>query len=188
MEANRKAREEELKNLGSLDSRDWRSVLERERKQSGRERELDILRSGSNISSGSAPRSQISAFNTDLFGVGGQNFSLDDMTNRAKDLARFRLGLDTEQARTFRGLREEEAQADFGRDLQRLQSEQSARIREIQETFGGQERLTNLTQGALTGRLEKELSNRLEQQTRSNAQANLAANRAIGLASRRLGG
>lgn len=110
------------------------------------------------------------------FGLTG-NYSLDDMTERAKDMARFRLGLDQEQAKFSRGLREEESQSDFGRKL-----------KEIDTTFAGQERLSNITQNAQTGRLEKELANRIQQQDKTIGQQNLMTTRAIGLASRRLGG
>jgi hypothetical protein len=106
----------------------------------------------------------------------GGDFNLDSMTDRAKDLARFRLGLDQEQAGFFGDLREKEAQSNFGR--------QTGFERQQQE---GRESLTNLTQNALTTRLDKELSNRLTQQDRNIGQQNLATNRAINLASRRLG-
>lgn len=109
-----------------------------------------------------------------LFG-GDLNTSLDSFTDRAKDLARFRLGLDNEQARFSRTLREEESQSNFGRTLQQM-----GRQFEIDTGLQGQ------LQNALTNRLKMELTNRKELQSTDIGQQNLSTNRAIRLASRGL--
>lgn len=102
--------------------------------------------------------------------------TLDGVTNRAKDLAQFRLGLDKDQAGFSAGLRETEAKNNFGRTTSFEDQQQRGRVD-----------LTNITQNALTGRLNSELSNRLTQQQKGFDQSNLQTNRAIGLASKRLG-
>ncbi len=158
------------KGLGNMSDEEYRSFANSLSLGSRRANEINGIMSGGGASGGSG-------IDSTLGGFGGTGINgIDDLTNRAKDLAKFRLGLDMEQARGFRNLREEEQASESGR-----------RIRETQEQFAGQERLTNLTQSALTGRLEKELSNRLAQQEREIGQQNLSASRAIGLASRRLG-
>lgn len=92
----------------------------------------------------------------DNFGLGGAGSSLGikgSYLDTAKDLARFRLGLDKDQAQFSRGLREDEAQADFGRAF-KLQD----------QSIGGQKLLEDTRQTATTDRLEKELANRMNMQ------------------------
>lgn len=63
------------------------------------------------------------ANNSSLFGgsgsgsLFGSDGTFSSLVDQSKDLANFRLGLDQKQATFFRGLREEESQSDFGRDI-----------------------------------------------------------------------
>lgn len=106
-----------------------------------------------------------------LFGGG----SLDSYVNQAKDLARFRLGLDQEQATFSRGLREQEAQSDFGRNY-KLQEQQ----------ITGQKDLTNIQQAATTDRLQKQLDSQQLMQSRGFDQQNLYRAQSAALALRGL--
>ena len=76
----------------------------------------------------------------------GEGNSLFDT---AKDMARFRLGLDQEQAQFFRGLREQEAQSNFGRNT-KLAAQQ----------ITGQQDLENIRQTGATERIDKEIAGR----------------------------
>ncbi|NJL11378.1 MAG: hypothetical protein HC908_17915 [Calothrix sp. SM1_7_51] len=95
--------------------------------------------------------------------------------NRSKDMARFRLGLDQEQARFFRGLREEESQADFGRSF-RFQDQQ----------IQGNQRLQDTIQNATTNRLQRQLDNQSTMQQRGFDQQNLFRAQSAALALRGL--
>lgn len=141
---------------------------------------VDTLKSRENALRGSSPPSSranqtntSSSSSSNLFGLGGDFGSL---TEQAKDLARFRLGLDKDQAEFSFGLRDKEAEGNFGRQF-KLDTQQRQFDRDINTD----------TQSAMTQRLEKELTNRLEQQERGINQENFATGRAIRLASRRLG-
>lgn len=123
--------------------------------------------SGSNSSSATNNKS------SNLFGLGGEYGAL---TDQAKDLARFRLGLDKEQADFSYGLRDKEAEGNFGRQY-KLNAQQ----------YDSQKGINLDTQSAMNQRLESELQNRLQQQDRGINQENFATGRAIRLASRRLG-
>jgi hypothetical protein len=167
------------KGIGDMSDAEFQDYLSKENKTQSRLGQLGTTGgnySGSANSGVAGGGSGSSSGNNPLGSFLGGNFSLDSMTDRAKDMARFRLGLDQEQAGFFGGLREKEAQSNFGR--------QSSFERQQQE---GRESLTNITQNALTGRLNSELQNRLTQQDKNIGQQNLATNRAINLASRRLG-
>ena len=95
---------------------------------------------------------------------------------QSKELAQYKLGLDQNNASFMGGLREKEFASQFGRQTSFEDQQQRGRVD-----------LTNITQNALTGRLNSELSNRLTQQQKGFDQSNLQTNRAIGLASKRLG-
>lgn len=92
--------------------------------------------------------------------LGGSNNSLlsslglgpdGNLFDAAKDMARFRLGLDQEQGRFARGLREEEAQSNFGRTT-KLTAQQ----------LTGQQDLEGLRQDAMTQRNTDQLANNLD--------------------------
>lgn len=161
------------KALEDMSEEEFNQYYTKEKRTSDR---LFKLRGINEQSNSGASKNSNSSSNSSLGSFLGDNFTLDSATDRAKDLAKFRLGLDKEQAEFSGTLREKEAQNNFGR--------QTSFEKQQQE---GRESLTNLTQNALTGRLEKELANRLTQQDRNINQQNLATNRAINLASRRLG-
>lgn len=72
---------------------------------------------------------------------------ISSYTDQAKDLAKFRLGLDKDQAQFSSGLRETEFQNDFGRNY-KLADQQ----------IGGQKDITNLQQNATTDRLQRQLT------------------------------
>jgi hypothetical protein len=129
----------------------------------------------SSRSDGSGNSSTSSSSNS-LGNILGGDFGIDSMTNRAKDLAQFRLGLDKDQANFSAGLRENESKNNFGRQTSFEDQQQRGRMD-----------LEGLTQNALTGRLEKELNNRLTQQQKGFDQSNLQTTRAMNLASKRLG-
>lgn len=74
-----------------------------------------------------------------------------NLFDAAKDMARFRLGLDQEQGRFARGLREEEAQSNFGRTT-KLTAQQ----------LTGQQDLEGLRQDAMTQRNTDQLANNLD--------------------------
>jgi hypothetical protein len=106
---------------------------------------------------------------------GGGNGTFGNLFETAKDMAKFRLGLDQEQARFSRGLREEEAQSDFGRNF-KLQDQ---RIR-------GEQDLQNLVQSATTGRLNNQLNSQQTMQQRGFDQQNLFRAQSAALALRGL--
>jgi hypothetical protein len=130
--------------------------------------------SGSNSNTRSSSNS--SSNKNSLSSFLGGDFGIDSMTDRAKDLAQFRLGLDKDQANFSAGLRENESKNNFGRQTSFEDQQQRGRMD-----------LEGLTQNALTGRLEKELNNRLTQQQKGFDQSNLQTTRAMNLASKRLG-
>jgi hypothetical protein len=94
----------------------------------------------------------------------------------AKDAARFRTDLDKEMGNFSFGLRDKEAEGNFGRQF-KLDTQNRQFDRDINTD----------TQTAMGQRLDRELANRLAQQDRGINQENFATNRAIRLASRRLG-
>lgn len=95
----------------------------------------------------------------------------------AERAANFKQSLDKDMANFNFGLRDREAEGNFGRQF-KLDNQQRTFDRNINTD----------TQNAMTLRLDKELNNRLEQQQRGINQENFATNRAIKLASKRLGG
>jgi hypothetical protein len=127
---------------------------------------------------GSSSSSSSSSSSGGLFGnlLGGNNSGLDALTNRAKDLANFNVGLYKDQANFDFGLRDKEAEGNFGRQF-KLDTNQRQFDRNINTD----------TQTAMTDRLQKQLNTQLEQQSRDINQQNFATSRAINLASRRLG-
>lgn len=125
--------------------------------------------SAPNTTFGSGGSGSSSTATSGLFG------NLGGYVDQAKDLARFRLGLDQEQARFSRGLREEESQADFGRNYKLAEQQ-----------IIGQKDLTNLQQSATTERLEKQLDSQQLMQTRGFDQQNLYRAQSAALALRGL--
>lgn len=112
-----------------------------------------------------------------LGGVGGLfgGGTFGSFIDTAKDMARFRLGLDQEQARFSRGLREEEAQSDFGRNF-KLQ----------EQRIGGERDIQNIVQNATTGRLQNQLSSQQTMQQKGFDQQNLFRAQSAALALRGL--
>lgn len=170
--------------FGSMSDEQWNQYLANSTKNDARMRQLDNLsgsKPGSTNSwlSGGGNGTSSTSNNNLLGGLGDLTKSdfYKSMTDQAKDLARFRLGLDKDQASFSYGLRDKEAEGNFGRQY-KLDTQQRQFDRDINTD----------TQSALTQRLEKELTNRLEQQEKGINQENFATNRAIRLASRRLGG
>lgn len=107
---------------------------------------LGSTRTGSNnIGTGSNTGNNLFGSTNSLW---GGNY-LGNSVNTSKDLARFQLELDKEQAEFSKDLREQEAQQNFGRTF-KLQEQQ----------IGGQKDLEGLRQTSTTERLEKELANR----------------------------
>lgn len=84
-------------------------------------------------------------------GIGQEGGLYGSLIDSAKDMARFRLGLDQEQARFSRGLREEEAQSNFGRTT-KLTAQQ----------LTGQQDLEGIRQNAMTQRNDAQLQNNLD--------------------------
>jgi hypothetical protein len=124
---------------------------------------------------GSNKSTSTSTTSSNLGGFGGLG-DFDSLSDKAKDLARFRLGLDKEQSEFSFGLRDKEAEGNFGRQF-KLDTNQRQFDRNINTD----------TQSAMTDRLQKQLNTQLEQQSRDINQQNFATSRAINLASRRLG-
>lgn len=128
---------------------------------------------GSSSGDGSSSSSGSGSFGLNIGGFGG----IDDITNRAKDLAQFRLGLDFQQMDKAAGLRENEAQNNFGRTTKLTD-----------QTYNWQRLINQDTEGARTQRNTDQLNTQKFMQQRGIDQDNFATRRAIGLASRRLGG
>ncbi|RUR76993.1 hypothetical protein PCC6912_39520 [Chlorogloeopsis fritschii PCC 6912] len=172
-------------NFASLSPKQWNDYLSRVNTQQDRQNQLNSLiesntKGGSSNSSfsgsggamGGAPGGSFGASSSSLFGgVGG----LSGFTDMAKDLARFRLGLDQEQARFSRGLREEEAQADFGRNF-KLADQQIV----------GQKDLENIRQTATTDRTQRQLDTQQSMQKAGFDQQNLFRAQSAALALRGL--
>jgi hypothetical protein len=124
-----------------------------------------------------------SSSSSSLFGsVGG----IDDYTDRAKDLARFRLGLDQDQATFFRGLREQESQSDFGRTTQLRDVDFQNQFKIGDQQITGQKDLENIRQDATTGRTQMQLDNQRAMQEAGFGQQNLFRAQSAALALRRL--
>lgn len=157
------------KAIGDMSPEEWAAYLQKQNTINDRLNQLNQSRS--NYSS-SASSSSSSLGNNGLFGSLG---SFGDLTDQAKDLARFRLGLDQEQARFSRNLREEESQADFGRNF-KLADQQ----------ITGQKDLTNIQQNATTDRLQRQLSSQQLMQQRGFDQQNLFRAQSAALALRGL--
>lgn len=121
----------------------------------------------SGVGSGSGSSSASSA--SSLFG------NISSYTDQAKDLARFRLGLDQEQAKFSSGLRETEFQSDFGRNY-KLADQQ----------IGGQKDITNIQQSATTDRLQRQLDSQQTMQKSGFDQQNLYRAQSAALALRGL--
>lgn len=168
------------KDLEDMNPQEYQEYLNRVRSYSDRDSQLRGLtkEGGTSKTTGGLLSDSSSSSTTGLFGGGGifGNTGLNDITDRAKDLAKFRLGLDKEQAQFSGGLRETEAQNNFGRQTKL-----------VDQDYGWQSRINTDTQSAQTDRLQRELDTRKFQQKEDINQQNLSTNRAISLASRRLG-
>ncbi len=101
----------------------------------------------------------------------------DDLVGKAKDLARFNLGLDFEKAEKYKNIRDFERTKDTGRAMQ-IQGQQ----------ITGTQTLEDTRQGATTDRLVKELANRKALQQMDIDQQNRFRERSAALALRPLGG
>ena len=101
----------------------------------------------------------------------------DDLVGKAKDLARFNLGLDFEKADKYKGIRDFERTRDTGRAMQ-IQGQQ----------ITGTQTLEDTRQGATTDRLVKELANREALKQMDIDHANNFRERSAALALRPLGG
>lgn len=123
---------------------------------------------GSNNSGGSS-----NANNFLGIGFGG---GIDGLTQNAKDLAEFRLGLDFRGMDKAAGLRETESANNFGRTTKLTD-----------QTFDWQRLINNDTQGAMTQRNTDTLQNQRQLQSADLGFQDNNIRRAIGLASRRLG-
>jgi hypothetical protein len=163
------------KSLTEMSDKEFQDYIEKQSKTNNRLSFLDKA-TGTNFINDNTNSSSSSISGSSALGSFLNSSSLDSITNRAKDMAQFRLGLDKDQATFYGGLRETEAKNNFGRTTSFEDQQQRGRVD-----------LTNIQQNALTGRLERELSNRLTQQQKGFDQSNLQTNRAISLASRRLG-
>lgn len=177
------------KGIGDMSAQEFADYINRQNTTNDRLAQLNKARGGTNSAGFSGGRKYESesdiTSNTVLGGRGGlggigdflKSDSYKSLTDQAKDLARFRLGLDKDQAEFSYGLRDKEAEGNFGRQY-KLDTQQRQFDRDINTD----------TQGALTQRLDKELVNRLQQQEKGINQENFSTDRAIRLASRRLGG
>lgn len=101
----------------------------------------------------------------------------DDLVGKAKDLARFNLGLDFEKADKYKDIRDFERTKDTGRAMQ-IQGQQ----------ITGTQTLEDTRQGATTDRLIKELANREALKQLDINHANNFRERSAALALRPLGG
>lgn len=164
------------KSIDQMSDDEYADFLVRSQRNQSRLNQLQGINSSTNTTTGTSAGG---TGNNLLGGLGNLTNSdyYKSLTDQAKDLARFRLGLDKDQAEFSYGLRDKEAEGNFGRQF-KLDTQQRQFDRDINTD----------TQGALTSRLEKELANRLQQQEKGINQENFATNRAIRLASRRLGG
>lgn len=174
-------------NFANYTPEQWQKYLQDNQTSLARQSQLNSLRGqyiGGGLFSGgtgagstgiggsSSSNSSSSSSSGGLFGsLGG----ITGYVDQAKDLARFRLGLDQEQAKFSRGLREEESQSDFGRTY---------KLSEQQIT--GQKDLTNLQQSATTDRLQKQLESQQAMQMRGFDQQNLYRAQSAALALRGL--
>ena len=145
---------------------DYEKGLQSQQKYKEIDSRYGINRVGSIDTSGSAA----SGIGTSsLFG------NLSSYTDQAKDLARFRLGLDQEQAKFSSGLRETEFQSDFGRNYKLAEQQ-----------IGGQKDITNLQQSATTDRLQRQLESQQTMQKSGFDQQNLYRAQSAALALRGL--
>jgi hypothetical protein len=135
----------------------------------------DAGASGSGGTSNSSSNSSSSLFGSGSNSLFGTDGSLSSLVDQSKDLAKFRLGLDQQQATFSRGLREDESQADFGRNT-KLADQQ------IQGQFGLEDRRQNAT----TGRLNAQLTSQQLMQQHGFDQQNLYRSQSAALASRGL--
>jgi hypothetical protein len=126
---------------------------------------------------GGSSSSSNSSNSSNSFGLGGLGSGLSSAVDSAKDLAKFRLGLDKEQAETSFGFRDREREGDFGRQY-KLDTQSQTSQRDINRD----------TQESMSKRLSDELTNRLTQQKSEQDYGTATTGRAIRLASRRLGG
>lgn len=143
---------------------------------------------------GSANNSSNNNSNTSsLFGGG----TLDSYTDRAKDLARFRLGLDQEQATFSSGLRETEAQNNFGREYKLVDQQFQGQTGLKNVDFGHNYKLADqqgqiqtgletLRQDATTNRLQRQLDSQQGMQKSGFDQQNLFRAQSAALALRGL--
>jgi hypothetical protein len=137
------------------------------------EQRKSLLGFGSNnLNSNSLPTNSSSNSTSNISSLFG---NLSSYTDQAKDLARFRLGLDQDQAKFSSGLRETEFQNDFGRNY-RLADQQIA----------GQKDLTNIQQSATTDRLQRQLTSQQGMQKSGFDQQNLYRAQSAALALRGL--
>jgi hypothetical protein len=161
------------KTLDQMSDKEFSDYLNKKNTVEQRKSLLGIGSSNLNSNPGSSLSSNSSSLNS---GSGSSLFgNLSSYTDQAKDLARFRLGLDQEQAKFSSGLRETEFQSDFGRNY-KLADQQ----------IGGQKDITNIQQSATTDRLQRQLESQQGMQKSGFDQQNLYRAQSAALALRGL--
>lgn len=172
------------KSLEEMSPQEYQEYFGKVQNYFARDNELNALnpKTGSTLAGGSGGVNggASSSANSSLFG------SMGTLTDQAKDLARFRLGLDQEQARFSRGLREEEAQAEFGRttNLRNIDFQNTYKLDTQQ--IEGNKSLENIRQTATSDRLQAQLANQKAMQDAGFNQQNLFRAQSAALALRGL--
>jgi hypothetical protein len=157
------------KGIADMSPEEWQAYLNKQNTGNSRLQQLNASASNFGIGGSNNSSSSSTGSSSSLFG------NLSDYTAQAKDLAQFNLGLNKDQETFDSGLRETEAQNDFGRNY-KLADQQ----------IGGQKDITNIQQGATTDRLQRQLNSQQTMQKSGFDQQNLYRAQSAALALRGL--
>ena len=130
--------------------------------------------SGSNSSSNNTTNSLFGS-SSDSSGIFGSGSGIDDYINKAKDVSNFQLGQNENLATFYSGLRNTEAQNNFGRQYQLNQQQNNSN-----------EAINKLQQDATTSRLQDQLNSQQTMQQNDFNQQNLFRSQSAALALRGL--
>lgn len=180
------------KAIADYTPQEWQSYLGRLQLTNQRLGEIDSFSGSSGFGSsgamGGRPAGSGSGSSSSSSGglFGSLDGSLSGYMDQAKDLARFRLGLDQEQANFSYGLRNREADEDLRRTTALRGTDFGYNYKLAEQQIGGQKDLMNIQQGATTDRLQRQLESQQTMQQRGFDQQNLFRAQSAALALRGL--
>jgi hypothetical protein len=165
------------KSLDQMSEKEFSDYLN---KKNTVEQRKSLLGIGSSPSASASAAASSSGNASSLFG------DLSSYTDQAKDLARFRLGLDQDQAKFSSGLRETEFESDFGRNYKLADQQIGGQYKLGEQQITGQKDLANIQQSATTDRLQRQLESQQGMQRTGFDQQNLYRAQSAALALRGL--